>query len=317
MILSQISLYGYKSRRILTGFGYNDHLCKNNIKKEHQVIQYFGTIADDLCLNTLVSAQEAQDLNIEIHQSLDSTNTRLRHILESMDLTSSEYGLVQLVCSDEQTAGRGRMQRKWLSPPGQNTYTSFAFHFPGDLDLSGLSLAVGLSLRRVLVQQTGLDIHVKWPNDVVTSQGKLAGILIEALHQDGAWLVIIGIGVNVNMQPSNDTSTQVAQSVTSLAAETGSTVNRARIIMGLYRTLSGDMLRFLHDGWAGFAQEWKTVDRLAGQTVNVFEGGFSEHTTPWQGVAQGVDHLGRLQVEDTNGQIHAVLSGDVSVRLAF
>ena len=138
-------------------------------------IVYKGSVPVDLQLSSDLCSE---DVLIEIHESVESTNSHLRLLT---DQKPSRLGLFALVCADEQTAGRGRLQRQWHSPAGQNIYTSFGFALPAEAELSGLSLVVGLCLRRVIMRlfPTLADVTVKWPNDLLDKKR----VLLQTINQ--------------------------------------------------------------------------------------------------------------------------------------
>jgi BirA family biotin operon repressor/biotin-[acetyl-CoA-carboxylase] ligase len=132
---------------------------------------------------------------IEFLETTDSTNTEL-----SRRYSSHEDAPYLLLCADEQTAGRGRLNRSWQSIPGADITASAVSPSPvSRKDTPKLALAAGLALVEVLESEYGLDAKARWPNDVVTGRGKLAGILCCYLSKPHA--VICGIGINVNSEP--------------------------------------------------------------------------------------------------------------------
>jgi BirA family biotin operon repressor/biotin-[acetyl-CoA-carboxylase] ligase len=131
---------------------------------------------------------------LDVYWELDSTSSELqRRGANAPDLS--------VVTAETQTAGRGRRGRNWLSPPGLNLYLSCLKRFDaGFASLSGLSLATGVIVLRAL-HALGIDgARLKWPNDVLTESGKLAGILVELSGEyQGPCAAVIGIGLNVRL----------------------------------------------------------------------------------------------------------------------
>lgn len=131
---------------------------------------------------------------LEVHWELDSTSSELQR----REPTAAD---LSVVFAETQTAGRGRRGRTWLSPPGLNLYVSCLKRFDGGLaGLSGLSLAVGVIVLRALTAADVQGAGLKWPNDVLTPQGKLAGILVELSGEyQGPCAAVIGIGLNLRL----------------------------------------------------------------------------------------------------------------------
>lgn len=159
----------------------------------------------------------------EHFSSIDSTNTWAKR-----NATSLQRDAVTLVTADEQTAGRGRFSRKWISPPAQNIYASFCFF----VEKRNLSQITSISqILAVAAAETldacGFTVAFKWPNDLMLSGKKVAGILCETTSIEEALCVIAGIGINVNMQA--DVMQQIDRPVTSLYQESGIIQDRSKI----------------------------------------------------------------------------------------
>lgn len=271
-------------------------------------IHYDGQIPDDLRLDPSGLPLAAL---VEVHQTIDSTNTRVYSLLESCTAPAGTC-LHTLIIADQQTAGRGRLQKQWWSPAGQNIYMSFGFSVPATVPLYGLSLAVGLAVRQVIQVTTGLsEVYVKWPNDLLTPKGKLAGILIEASQRENHWWIIIGLGLNVNTQEVS-ASQVLEQPWTSLKLLTGQVFCRGSLLQAMTIAIENCMAEFAEKGWSTFANDWRAADWLYEQHVVVSNAGDKNRTLT--GIAQGVDELGQLLVRDEAGQLHHLISGELSVR---
>jgi BirA family biotin operon repressor/biotin-[acetyl-CoA-carboxylase] ligase len=133
---------------------------------------------------------------LEVHWQLDSTSSELqRRVADALDLS--------MVFAETQSAGRGRRGRTWLSPPGLNIHLSCLKRFDaGFAALSGLSLAIGVMVLRAL-EHLGIEgAGLKWPNDVLATEGKLAGVLVELSGEyQGPCAAVIGVGLNVRLTP--------------------------------------------------------------------------------------------------------------------
>jgi len=235
--------------------------------------------------------------------SIDSTNRFLKDLPESANLT--------ICCAEKQTHGRGRFQRHWVSPFGENIYFSarFVWHVI-PYKLSGLSLTVSLAVLSCLKQHTGIqDLYVKWPNDLMWNNKKLAGILVEVqAASTGGIQVIVGIGINVNSDTLNQPL--VDKPSCSLYEMTDIIFNRNFIIADLILDLNTYLYRFIEQGFAEFLTEWQQVDYLRNQSITV-----NQPMGLLSGYARGINHLGQLLLEDKDGKIHALSSGDSSLNI--
>ena len=144
-----------------------------------------------------------------------------------------EHGEGAVAVADEQTEGRGRLGRTWVSPPGVNVYCSMLLVPPVETPLlPELSVLAGEACAGAIRRVTGLEPRIKLPNDVLIGERKVAGILAEA--RDGR--VVLGIGVNVNVDPSG-LPEGLRAPVTSLAAELGHPVDRVELLVTLLETV--------------------------------------------------------------------------------
>jgi len=156
-------------------------------------------------------------------------------------LLGEEHGEGAVAVTDEQTEGRGRLGRRWHSPPGVSLLFSILLEPPVETArLPELSLVAGEACAGAIAAVTGATPEIKLPNDVLISGRKVAGILAEA--REGR--VVLGIGVNVNV-PDEDLPTEVDVPATSLLAETGHEIDRAELLVELL-----DRLERAYDEWA-------------------------------------------------------------------
>jgi BirA family biotin operon repressor/biotin-[acetyl-CoA-carboxylase] ligase len=139
--------------------------------------------------------------------TVDSTNTWLKQ--RWADLCPGE---AVLLTADSQTAGRGRYDRVWHSPPGDNIYASFGV--PLLHDVEWLTQLLALAVCDLLLER-GVEAHIKWPNDVLVQGKKIAGILAEKIELG----LVIGLGLNINL--SREACQSIDQPATSLRVETG------------------------------------------------------------------------------------------------
>ncbi|GGI80169.1 biotin--[acetyl-CoA-carboxylase] ligase [Legionella impletisoli] len=243
------------------------------------------------------------DVPITFHlfASLDSTNRYLKKLTPSTQ--------IELCCAETQTQGRGRFNRHWFSPFGENVYCSFRKQFAGSLSqLSGLSLVVSLALRKAIQSLFLIEnIHVKWPNDIIWQNKKLSGILIEIQAESHGFCdVIIGIGINVNAMT---TDPGYESSWGSLREITGQLIDRNRLIANLIKYLNDYLSRFLNHGLQAFQKEWSEVDCLFNESITV-----SHIHQELHGTAQGINEFGQLRVVDQQGKVHLIAFGDTSLK---
>jgi BirA family biotin operon repressor/biotin-[acetyl-CoA-carboxylase] ligase len=212
-----------------------------------------------------------------------------------------------LLVARNQTAGRGRAGRSWLSSNEGSLTFSLAWRVEGGLArLTGLPLAIGVALAETL-EGLGVQVGLKWPNDVLRDGDKLAGILIETqAAQDGGVWTVIGIGLNLLMP--DELEAQIGRSVASLPWL--ARMDRNALLAALLDGLAGALREFERAGFAAFAARWNLRHAWQGETVTVLDGGAVLH----EGSAAGVDDAGRLLLDTADGRI-AVLAGDVSLRV--
>ena len=213
-----------------------------------------------------------------------------------------------------QTAGRGRLGRTWASTPGASLTFSLAWPIAARIDLSGLSLAVGVALAETLDPRPGeaLRIGLKWPNDLwlvgdAEAGRKLGGVLIETVaHGDGR-VAVIGCGINLLEQQVAEASTGVAWlAEIDPAVSTGPKALAERLVAALAAALS----RFEREGFPAFAVAFAGRDLLRGRAVRCATG----RGPGREGIADGVSSGGELLLRTASG-IERIGSGEVSVRL--
>lgn len=215
-------------------------------------------------------------------------------------------GSAGYVCLAEyQSAGRGRRGREWVSPFGHNIYLSLVWEFSGGVNqLEGLSLAVGVSVSRVLTKMGLSGVSLKWPNDVLLNGKKLGGILLEMTGDpSGICRVVVGVGLNVRMEPN----VAIDQPWAAISEELPD-ISKNRLVSSLLN----DLLPVMHDyhvlGFQSYKDEWGSFDAYKGLQVRVISGQNS-----LEGKAQGVDDTGALLLQG-DGWKKAIYGGEVSLR---
>lgn len=247
-----------------------------------------------------IAALSTAGVEIEVVEETGSTNADLL-------ARAATLAAPVLLVARNQTAGRGRAGRSWLSSSEGSLTFSLAWRFEGGLArLTGLPLAVGVALAETL-EGLGVQVGLKWPNDVLRDGDKLAGILIEtqAAADGGVWAVI-GIGLNLVMP--DELEAQIGRSVASLPWL--ARMDRNALLAALLDGLASALREFERAGFGPFAARWNLRHAWQGETVTVLDGGAVLH----EGSAAGVDDAGRLLLDTPDGRI-AVLAGDVSLRV--
>lgn len=237
---------------------------------------------------------------IDCLERVDSTNTRVREL----GVAGAPDGTV--VIAEEQTGGRGRLGRAWVSPPGRNLYLSILLRtdLVGD-GYSQLSLTAGLAASETV--REWCPATPKWPNDVLIDGRKVVGILAELETRGGAHFVVLGLGINVNMQRS-DLPPDLHHKATSIAMATGESVDRARVAGRLLHNFETRYEQLRREGFGEIASEWSKRSGFVGRRIKVEEpGGVVE------GEVLGLAPDGALCLKRLDGSEYRVIAGDVTV----
>ena len=234
------------------------------------------------------------------HPTLTSTMDIARQAI----LEGTEEGTV--VIADEQTAGRGRLKRSWLTPTG-NIALSVVL-YPLVSDLPSMIMVASLAVVRCVTAVTGIKARIKWPNDVLINNKKVCGILIETDARTSAsgrsHYAILGIGINVGFKPTD--FPEVQSIATSLSIEVGSRVSRLTLV----RHLLGEMDRLYQELQSGISpfEDWRDSLITLGQHVRVTGG-----ETILEGLAESVEKDGSLVLRCKDGTLKKIIAGDVTL----
>jgi BirA family biotin operon repressor/biotin-[acetyl-CoA-carboxylase] ligase len=241
--------------------------------------------------------------DIQVFQETTSTND----VIEKLARDGVKEGVV--VFAESQTKGRGRLGRKWISPPKRGLW--FSILLRPDLRPSAatqLTVAAATALRRAIATQIGLTPEIKWPNDILIGGRKVAGILTELNAElDRVKYVILGMGVDVNVTAS-DFPADVRKLATSLKTEAGRAVSRADLAVAILRELDGDYARIGAGEFTAVADEWESHCTTIGHEVVIRIG---QHEIRGQAEALGED--GALLVRTEHGHLEPIIGGDVTV----
>ena len=237
-------------------------------------------------------------------ESLPSTNTELARLASE----GAEEGLS--IVAEEQTAGRGRLQRAWSSPKGAGLYFSILLRpgiAPDQWPL--LTFMAALAVGDALNEAGGVETDIKWPNDLLSGERKICGILAEAIDTPSGRAVVVGIGINLTQAAFPADLMDVA---TSVSQASGRQPEREAILAALLRAISRWYALLSEPGGREkVVAAWSSRSSYAtGKLVQVSNG-----DEVLQGTTCGVEHDGALRLDTGNGELKLVRAGDVySVR---
>ena len=238
---------------------------------------------------------------VSINHSLDSTNA------EALRAVDRGATAPFVVLAERQTAGRGRRGRQWVSPFAENIYYSLVLRMDGGMrQLEGLSLVVGLAVLSALREVGVSDVGLKWPNDVLVNNKKIAGILLELVGDPAdVCHVVLGIGINVNMRVASE----VDQAWTSVYLESGVAINRNVLVSKLNASLRIYLKRHAESGFSAIQSEWEQNHLWQGREVSLIAGVHQVN-----GTVMGIDQQGALRM-NVNGEEKVFSGGELSLRL--
>ena len=266
-------------------------------------------------LGVMIEVVNKNPLDKEKILSKLSNEFRSKVILEVFDTISStnDYLLrkeknknkdIKICIAEEQTKGRGRRGKSWISPKFKNIYFSLNSFLKKE-DLSGLSIAVALSVSKVLTKINVMSL-IKWPNDLLVGNKKICGILIETAKVGELTKVVIGIGINVNMEYSE----LIDQEWTSIKLEKKQSVDRNSIITEMINQLCITLNKFEQEEFDYFLKRFTSLDLLRDKE-------FTLKDKPNETfIGKGIDNKGFLIAQNLKDQrIVKFSSGEVSLKL--
>jgi BirA family biotin operon repressor/biotin-[acetyl-CoA-carboxylase] ligase len=243
---------------------------------------------------------------IHYFDETDSTNR------VALDLAREGAAHGTAVVAEAQTAGRGRLGRRFHSPAYQNLYTSIVLRPRLDLpDAPAWTLASAVAVADVVAETIADEaaVEIKWPNDVLIDGRKACGILLElAAEATRVAFLVLGIGVNLNVDPATFPE-EFRTSATSLAAHCGRPIDRAAFARALYTRLERVLDDCAASGFRGILPRFEARFRMRGHRVRVSELGGGEQ----EGWVQGIDDDGALRLSLASGAQVRFLAGDVSL----
>ncbi|MCI5648124.1 MAG: biotin--[acetyl-CoA-carboxylase] ligase [Fusicatenibacter sp.] len=213
-----------------------------------------------------------------------------------------------LAVAEFQSAGKGRLGRRWTAPPGSSIMMTILVRPDFEPQYAPmLTIVMGLSVAQA-AQEMGVDTSIKWPNDVVVSRKKICGILTEmSMEENKIRYVVIGVGINVNLEELPE---ELADKGTSLYLETGKKYDRNMMLASVMEHFEKNYERFVKTCDLSLLQE-EYNDMLANyeQPVRILD-----PLNPYEGIAHGINRKGELIVEKQDGTKVCVSAGEVSVR---
>ena len=231
--------------------------------------------------------------------TIDSTNTWTKKNAATLDSN-------QLTCVTalEQTAGRGRFCRKWISPKGKNIYATLYFCLPRECPhIINLGQILSLSCISVL-RKKGFSPQIKWPNDILLEGKKLAGILCETVSFEDRLGVVLGIGLNVNMP--QDLLDTIDQPATSLAQLSGRTWTLEQISEPVIRQFMADLDILLTKGFAPFQPLYEELLAFRGEPISCHDG-----LGTIRGICHSINSDGRLNLLLADGKLTILSAGEL------
>jgi len=276
---------------------------ENNIMRDMQDLEDGAVESGDLSSQAVFSGLRSDFWKkIISHESINSTN----EFAMSLSLKGPESGTV--IIADSQARGKGRMGRVWVSPPGGNIYMSAVLKPEIAVrDAAFLTVAAALACAYALKSEAGLNVNIKWPNDLMVCGKKIGGILTEIRSgHDKINFAVIGIGINVNSR-SKDFPEELANIATSVKEVTGRYFSRSEIIAEVLNELERWYKKLIGDGSFLLLEEWKRLSCTIGKVVRVTLCG-----EVISGIAEDIDEEGMLVLRLASGERRRISSGDLT-----
>lgn len=254
------------------------------------------------------------ELRSRIHTSWAGAQLHFYRTTSSTNLLAKQAGEGEaphgaLFVANEQTAGRGRRGRSWQSPPGANIYFTILLRprFAPE-QASMLTLVMAHSVAAAIYRLTGLDVGIKWPNDVLLDGKKVCGILTEmSVEREYIHYVVCGVGINVAPQEFPE---EIREHATSVEMIYGKAISKGELLQYVMEELERDYDAFVAAGdLTPLLESYNS--RLVNRRRRVR---VMDPKGEWEGTARGINERGELLVEDEENGITAVYAGEVSVR---
>jgi BirA family biotin operon repressor/biotin-[acetyl-CoA-carboxylase] ligase len=270
-------------------------------RKGYKLLSIPDAITAKEILNNLSTNIFGKD--IFFHQVVTST----QKIATEMAMSGAAEGTV--IVAEEQTEGRGRLQRKWHTPSGNSVAMSIIIR-PRILlnSTPHFTLLVAVSIVKAIKDISTLNPKIKWPNDILINGKKSVGILTELnAEADQINFLIVGIGINVN-QSIDDLPEEIQNIATSLAIEAGKKFRRAELIRSILTNLEYFYEKYIKEGFTSIKDIWEKESCTIGEKIIA-----KTSLETIEGRAVGITNDGILMLEDKEGNIHNIISGDIFI----
>ncbi|MCF6767099.1 biotin--[acetyl-CoA-carboxylase] ligase [Thiotrichales bacterium 19S11-10] len=277
------------------------HVDINSIQSKGYQLQSPLLLLDPDYIKTNLS----KEVSVGLFETLDSTNDYL--------LYNKKDNLPHICLAEMQTKGKGRFNKPWFAPFGENVYLSIAVKPNIDLsDIGGFALAVGLGICSSIESIVNLPkkLSLKWPNDIFYNGKKLGGILIETQAEaNGNLYLVIGIGININMLNTKKTDHHINQAWTSIREITSTYQDRNPLIANIINHTLSLITQYETSGLFPLLDQWRQRDMLYENKIEIISG-----KQNYQGTAQGINAQGHLilKLDDQSTKVFA--SGEASIK---
>jgi BirA family transcriptional regulator, biotin operon repressor / biotin---[acetyl-CoA-carboxylase] ligase len=280
----------------------NGYIIESSRSKGYKLLRL-----PDLCVPELKSLLAASGRSggheIFFFDTLASTN------MLAMEMAAKGCSAGSVVIADSQTSGKGRLGRTWFSPAGRNLYLSMVVRPnipPGDASI--LTMLSAVACATALNNYCGLPVSIKWPNDLLAGNRKIAGILAETRADiDRIYHAVIGIGINVNLS-SDEMPAEISALATSLFIETGKRYMRTGLAAEIISEFDRWYELLLISGKIIIADRWSELSSTIGQNIRLAVGDLI-----YEGTAEGIDEDGLLILRLHDGTCRKFSAGDVTV----
>ena len=257
--------------------------------------------ADDLL--GLVADNQIIGRDIRVFEETNSTND----VVEKLARDGVKEGAV--VFAEAQSKGRGRMGRRWISPPRKGLWFSVLLrpNLPPQA-ATKLTVAAATALCRAIRRQTSLQPSIKWPNDILMGGAKVAGVLTEmGAELDHVKHITLGIGIDVNLTAA-EFPPDLRKTATSLRLQAGHPINRIDLAAAILHELDHDYVRVTSGAFEAVASDWEQQCGTIGRRVTIQVG--PRRIT---GTAESLDDVGALLLRTEHGHLERIIGGDVTV----
>ncbi|WP_025728305.1 biotin--[acetyl-CoA-carboxylase] ligase [Atopobacter phocae] len=278
-----------------------EELPIESIAKSGYRLSFDPSLLHDDQLRLAFQNQKVIPNHVLFTETIDSTNSYAKNHLFQQDFPS-------IIVSNEQTAGRGRYQREFLSPAQTGIYLTISFKMlPHFTDAGLITTAAAVAVRRAITSLYHIDLSIKWVNDLFLHSKKVAGILTEATtNLESGTIDSVFLGIGLNLLPLPELPNELSHIVGSLFPESlPESFNRLDLVLSIWQHF-WDIIQ--NDHTFQFLKEYKAACFLIGQRIQ-----YSKHGTTYTGIAVDIDQRGNLIVEDENHTRDKLYYGEVQL----